>query len=152
MSGSENGEEGLPRAGRYLDAPIGAARNPEGGVRWRRMLTFFMRLTALVWLLKGLMYWAFIIGLYEPGFPDLRLSRQGIIIVFAVLDIVAATGLWLVASWGAAVWLLVLIVEAALPFVVPDLVRPLTDAVMAAVFGAIYLFFVWRAVQEEDRL
>ena len=139
----------IQRAGRFMDAPIGAAKARRSGVRWRRMVLIFMRLAACVWMLKGLLNWAFIIGLTDPGFPDLRLSRQGIVMAFAVLDIVAAVGLWLASSWGAAVWLMVLVVEAVLPFVVPDLVRPVSDAMTAIVFAVIYLFFIWRAVKEE---
>ena len=136
-------------AGRYQEAPIGAARKPRG-VRWRRMLVLFMRLTASIWLLKGLINWLFIIGLFDGSFPDLRLSRQGIIIAFAVLDLVAAVGLWFASSWGAAVWLLTLMVEAAVPFLLPDMTRPVTDTVMAATFAAIYLALVWQAVREEE--
>lgn len=139
----------IVHAGRYQEAPIGAARKPVG-VRWRRMLVLFMRLAACVWILKGLLNWLFMIGLGDEGFPDLRLSRQGIIIILAVLDLVAAVGLWLASSWGAAVWLMVLVLEAAVPFLVPDMVRPVTDAVMAVIFGCAYAFLVWRAVKEEE--
>lgn len=145
-----NVDGGNVHAGRFLDAPIGATKKKRSGVRWRTMLIVFMRLAACVWMLKGLLSWAFIIGLIGNNFPDLRLSRQGIVIGFAVLDLVAAVGLWLASSWGAAVWLLVLIVEATLPFLVPDLTRPVGDALIAATFGALYLFFVWKTMQDED--
>lgn len=136
-------------AGRYQDEPIGAARRPRG-VRWRRMVVFFMRLCAVVWLFKGLLHWAYIISLLDGTFPDLRLSRQGIIMAFAVLDLVAAVGLWLVSSWGAALWLLLLAIEALIPFLVPDMTRPVTDALASLVFGGIYMLLVWRAVIEEE--
>lgn len=143
-------DDGTQHAGRFLDAPIGASKPKPSGVRWRKMVVVFMRITACVWMVKGLINWAYIIGLTGDTFPDLRLSRQGIVMAFAVLDIVAAVGLWLASSWGAAVWLLVLIVEAALPFMVPDMTRPISDAITASLFAGIYLFFVWRAVQEEQ--
>jgi hypothetical protein len=136
--------------GRFQDAPIGAAVKRTRGVRWRRMVIFFMRLCALVWLIKGLLQWTYILGITDSGFPDLRLSRQGIVMAFAVLDLVSAVGLWLVSSWGAAVWLMVLAAEAVIPFMVPDMTRPVTDAVASLVFGAIYLVLVWQAIREEE--
>lgn len=141
--------EDTTHTGRFLEAPIGAARKPRG-VRWRRMLVFFMRLSACIWMLRGLTSWMYIIGLLDGDFPALRLSRQGIIISGAVLDLIAAVGLWMASSWGAAVWLLRLIIEAALPFLVPDMTRPVTDALIAITFGAIYVALVWRAVREEQ--
>jgi hypothetical protein len=66
-----------------------------------------------------------------------------------VMDLVAAVGLWLTSSWGAAVWLVVLFVDAALPYFLPEATPALTDALISAGFGLTYLFLVWKAFQEE---
>lgn len=136
--------------GRMADEPIGAARAPEG-VRWLTILLAFMRIAACYWLLKGVLHWAAIIGLSDIDFPALRLSRQGVVIGFAVMDLVAAVGLWLTSSWGAAVWLVLLFAEAVLPWFVPDLTPSLAGTVVAAGFGVTYLFLVWKAFDEERR-
>ena len=135
-------------AGRFSDAPIGAVRAPTG-VRWLLMLVIFMRLAAVFWLLRGLLQWTYIIGIGDPTFPELRLSRQGLVMLLAVLDIVAAVGLWLTASWGVAIWLVVLFIEAALPYLVPDMQFALADVLVSAGAGVVYLFFVWQAAREQ---
>ena len=136
------------RVARLADAPIGAT--PEvSGVNWVMILLVFMRIAAVVWLLKGILHWAYIIGLGDEGFPQLRLSRQGIFISFAILDLVAAVGLWLTSSWGAAIWLIVLFAETALPFLVPDMPPSLVDTMVSTTFGLIYLFLVWKAFRAE---
>lgn len=130
------------------DAPIGAVREPTG-VRWLTILIWFMRIAAVFWLVRGLLHWAYIIGLGEPGFPDLRLSRQGIVMGLAVLDLVAAIGMWLTASWGAAVWLVVLFIEGTLVYTVPDMKVPVADAIVVGVAALLYLFLVWKAATEQ---
>ncbi|HRJ69656.1 MAG TPA: hypothetical protein PK812_08610 [Beijerinckiaceae bacterium] len=134
--------------GQWADAPIGAAKEPTG-VRWLTILLAFMRIAACFWLLKGILQWAAIIGLSDIDFPELRLSRQGIIIAFAVMDLVAAVGLWLTSSWGAAVWLVLLFAQGAAPFLMPDLTPSVVDALVSAGFGGTYLLLVWKALQEE---
>lgn len=136
--------------GRMADEPIGAARAPEG-IRWFTILLAFMRISACYWLLKGVLNWAIIIGLSDVDFPALRLSRQGVIIGFAVMDLVAAVGLWLASSWGAAVWLVLLFAEGALPYLLPDLTPSIANTLVAAGFGVLYLFLVWKAFEEERR-
>ena len=42
----------------------------------------------------------------RPPFADLPMGRQSAIIYFAVIDFVAAVGLWLTSAWGGVVWLL----------------------------------------------
>lgn len=144
----ERSDNELMLRGGLADAPIGAAPEPVG-VRWVTILLAFMRIAACFWLLKGILHWAAIIGLSDISFPELRLSRQGIIIAFAVLDLVAAVGMWLTSSWGAAVWLVLLFVQGAAPFFVPDLTPSIADALVSAGFGVTYLILVWKALQEE---
>jgi len=133
---------------RFSDAPIGASRQTRSA-RWVVLLMLFMRLAALIWLAKGLLHWADLIGLVDAGFLSLRLSRQGALIALAVLDLVAAVGMWLTSSWGAAVWLIVLTGEAVLPFVMPDMVFSVANVALSAVSALVYLVLVWRAMKEE---
>src|SRR5262245_32468427 len=59
-------------------------------------------------MLKGLYHWAIVCGIDAPtagGFADYPTPYQSATAFFAVIDLVAAVGLWLAAPWGAVVWL-----------------------------------------------
>jgi uncharacterized membrane protein (DUF2068 family) len=63
---------------------------------------------ATVSLLKGLYHWAQVCGIGAhpgDGFESHTVAWQAATVFFAVLDLVAAVGLWLAAAWGAVVWL-----------------------------------------------
>ena len=56
----------------------------------------------------GVIYWARIVGIVEwrgLWFWEMPIAMQGAIVFFAVLDLVAATGLWLTVSWGTVMWI-----------------------------------------------
>src|ERR671911_1171094 len=74
-------------------------------VRWNPILVWFMRLVALLWIVKGLLSWAVIVGLSQAGMPFEARSTgfQATMIWFAVIDLVAAVGLWLNSRWGGGV-------------------------------------------------
>lgn len=81
------------------------------------MLTWFMRTLAWVWVAKGLFNWAVVLGL-NPKFGDfvmLPRALQSTIVFFAAVDLLAAVGLWLAASWGGVLWLLCAAIEAISP-------------------------------------
>ena len=73
--------------------------------------------------LKGLYHWA--PGARHRRRPRMAASRrstlpwQAATIFFAVIDLVAAVGLWLAAAWGAVVWL-----TAAISMVAVELFFP----------------------------
>lgn len=77
-------------------------------VRWHLILIWFMRVCAIIWFAKGLLSWAAILGINQPlpPFDSRPTGYQAVTIYFAVLDLVAAVGLWLTASWGGVMWLL----------------------------------------------
>jgi len=58
-------------------------------------------------MIKGLYSWAEVCGIIgeEGGFEAHVQSWQVATVFFSVIDLVAAVGLWLVAPWGAVVWL-----------------------------------------------
>jgi hypothetical protein len=119
---------------------------------WRLALVWFMRLAALVWLIKGLLWWSEIIG-FGPGLPfeERRLVGKAIAVGFAITDIIAAVGLWLVGLWGALIWLLSMLASAILSIAYPD-VLPATlwgHAILLANAG-IYLALTALAAQEGE--
>jgi hypothetical protein len=74
---------------------------------WPERLVLFLRVMAVASILKGLYHWATVCGFIgEPGgFEAHAQAWQATTVFFAIIDLVAAVGLWLMASWGAVVWL-----------------------------------------------
>jgi hypothetical protein len=75
---------------------------------WSTLLVWYLRGIAIVLFCGGVIYWARIIGIVEwrgYWFWEMPVSLQGAIVFFAVLDLVAATGLWLTVSWGTVMWI-----------------------------------------------
>jgi len=75
---------------------------------WTEYLVLFLRLMAAVSLVKGLYHWAEVCGIgvrADEGFLAHTVAWQTATVFFAVIDLVAAVGLWLAAAWGAVVWL-----------------------------------------------
>ncbi|WP_420336584.1 DUF6163 family protein [Roseibium sp.] len=74
---------------------------------WSTILILYLRCIALILMGGGVIYWARIIGVVEwhgNFFWDMPVALQGATVFFAVLDLVAATGLWLTVSWGTVMW------------------------------------------------
>jgi hypothetical protein len=77
---------------------------------------------AVISIIKGLRHWAAVCGFaFVPpgGFEAQPVAWQSATVFFAVIDLVAAVGLWLAAPWGAVVWLTsavsMIVVEAFFP-------------------------------------
>lgn len=83
------------------------AKAPAGG-SWTEYLVLFLRVMAAVSLVKGLYHWSQIcsIGATPDQVFDMQsMAWRSVTVFFAVIDLVAAVGLWLAAPWGAVVWL-----------------------------------------------
>lgn len=145
------------RTGADGEALLGGAGSEAGAkaaTRWRSGLVWFLRLLSVFWLAKGLLAWAVIFGIggqVQPPFEARLLSYQAIIVYFAVLDLVAAVGLWLTSTWGGALWLLAALSHLLLSFFFPRLI-PLTPWLVALYIGLIVLYFLvtWAAETETD--
>jgi hypothetical protein len=88
----------------------------------RRLLVVFVRLLAVFWLVAGLRHWMVVLDLAGgTPFAELPTDRQIVTCVFAVADLVASVGLWLIASWGAVVWLILALAEAVLHGLFPEI-------------------------------
>src|SRR5260370_42522392 len=84
--------------------PVHAGQGEPSGEIWATRLVLFLRLMAAVALVKGLYYWAIVCGVGAPspqGFDSYAMPFQSATVFFAVIDLVAAVGLWLAAPWGA---------------------------------------------------
>lgn len=104
--------------------PVHAAAGEPTGEIWAARLVIFLRIMAGLSLLKGLYYWAIVCGVGAPspaGFDSYTLPYQSATVFFAVIDLVAAVGLWLAAPWGAVVWLTSAISMAAVEALFPQI-------------------------------
>jgi hypothetical protein len=136
-----------------------ALRGPRGGeagepgvsTKWRRVLVWLFRLLSAMWLAKGLLAWGVIFGVAGggPPFETRLLSFQAIIVYFAVIDLVAAVGLWLTSSWGGVLWLLAALSQLLLGFFFPRLI-PLTPLMIGSYLGLMAAYFAvsWAAENE----
>ncbi|HEX2656398.1 MAG TPA: DUF6163 family protein [Xanthobacteraceae bacterium] len=105
--------------------------------RWTARLILFLRVMAGVSMLKGLYHWSVVVGIGDPtgtAFETSSSALQSATIFFAVIDLVAAVGLWLVAAWGGVVWL-----TAAISMVSVELFFP---QVFGAQFSVVLLELV----------
>lgn len=139
------------------EALRGAATGEDSGKRegrWRRLLVWFLRLLSAFWLAKGLTAWAVIFGLPgnpQPPFENRLLSYQAIIVYFAVIDLVAAVGLWLTSTWGGVLWLLAAISQMLLSFFFPRFV-PMTAWLIGLYIAlmAVYFLATWAAENDAE--
>jgi len=120
--------------------------------RWSFILTWFMRVLAVLWIVKGLSAWAMILGVWTPtGLFEIRpTGHQATIIYFAVIDLVAAVGLWMASTWGGVMWLLAVMSHLILAAFFPRIVA--TGVMTMSFFFvliAAYLVVSWRSAQEE---
>src|SRR3984893_16635369 len=71
---------------------------------WTRRLVLFLPIMAGVSVIKGLYHWAQVTGFIggeEDAFENQSMAWQTATIYFAVIELVAAVGLWLGTPWGA---------------------------------------------------
>ena len=106
---------------RTLD-PVQAEERQSSDGRWTKMLVVFLRIMAVLSLLKGLYHWAVVCGIATSDIPfeEHTMPWQATTVFFAVIDLVAAVGLWLIAAWGAVVWLTAAVSMAAVEVFFPQ--------------------------------
>ena len=126
---------------------------PQPG-RWTFRLVMFLRVMAGLSMAKGLYHWAVIVGMtgLEDGFEAQPLPWQTATVFFAVIDLVAAVGLWLAAAWGAVVWLTACVSMAAVEVIFPQVYGGRMAVVVfeaALLFG--YLFLAIQSAREHPQ-
>ena len=130
-----------------------AAEPAIGG--WTRRLVLFLRVMAGVAMLKGLYHWTRVCGIgvgeaelfqYQP------IAWQVATVFFAVIDLVAAVGLWLAAAWGAVIWLMSVASMLAVEIFFPQVFGVgLWTGVTEGALLAIYLLLALRSAQEHPQ-
>jgi len=136
------------------DQPVHAGGDEGASAdHWAKRLVTYLRVMAGVSMLKGLYHWAIVCGILAPtsgGFADYPTPYQSATVFFAVIDLVAAVGLWLAAPWGAVVWLTSIISMIAVEMLFPQIYggRMLLIIIEFALLGT-YLVLALKAAREQ---
>jgi hypothetical protein len=121
--------------------------------RWTWRLVLFLRVMAAVSLVKGLYHWARVCGIgVGPNeiFEYHSIAWQAATVFFAVLDLVAAVGLWLAAAWGAVIWLTAVASMLAVEIFFPQVFGGgLLTGVLEGALLALYLWLALKSAQEQ---
>jgi Family of unknown function (DUF6163) len=128
-------------------APVQAEQQETSETRWTDRLLLFLRLMAMLSMAKGLYHWAVVCGIVGPldGFEYQPMPWQTATVFFAVIDLVAAVGLWLAAPWGAVVWLTASVSMAAVEVFFPQVYGGRILVVLAE--GALLFGYLFLAIQ-----
>ena len=133
--------------------PVHSDEGTWPAAHWTDRLVLFLRLMAAISMIKGLYHWAQVCGIgVAPGdvFESHSIAWQAATIFFAVLDLIAAVGLWLAAAWGAVIWLTsvasMITVDVFFPQVYGGGV--LTDFA-GGILLAVYLWLALKSAQEQ---
>jgi uncharacterized membrane protein len=119
---------------------------------WTRRLVLFLRIMAVIAVVEGLYHWAQVTGFIggeDDGFENQPMPWQTATVYFAVIELVAAVGLWLATPWGAVVWLTTVVSMAVIELMFPGIYGGslLVVALEALMLGA-YLALAWMAARE----
>src|SRR5437660_5492114 len=115
-----------PRDHAISVAAISSGRAETGDNIWTARLVLFLRIMAVVSVAKGLYHWAQVTGFVggeDDAFENQSMAWQAATIYFAVIELVAAVGLWLATPWGAVVWLTTVVSMGAVERGVPVIYR-----------------------------
>jgi len=149
-----NGNQGAPHdaAMDYLSDRIEERPAASTSMRWGFVLIWFMRVLAIVWIMKGLSSWSVILGIWTPvgQFEARSTGYQATIIYFALIDLIAAVGLWMASTWGGIMWLLAVMSHLILAAFFPGIVSSgLMTIVFFLTLVAVYVAVSWLAAQED---
>ena len=134
--------------------PVQAGEPEVNDGRWTVRLVVFLRVMAGLSMLKGLYHWAVVCGItgLDGGFEVQPTPWQTATVFFAVIDLVAAVGLWLAAAWGAVVWLTAAVSMAAVEVFFPQVYGGRTIVVvMEGVALVVYLFLAIQSAREHPQ-
>lgn len=130
--------------------PTGPVEAGDGA--WTKRLVLFLRAMAVMSVLKGLYHWAQITGFVgsdDTAFEIQPTPWQTATVFFAVIELVAAVGLWLATPWGAVVWLTTIVSMAVIELMFPAIYGGSTWVVVfAMLLLTIYLALAWMAARE----
>ncbi len=132
--------------------PVHVKPQEDGVGPWTRRLVLFLRAMAGVSMLKGLYHWSQVVGIgvaHDNLFETQSIAWQAATVFFAVIDLVAAIGLWLAAAWGAVIWLMAVASMLALEVFFPQVFGGgIFTGLFEGALLAIYLGLALKSAQE----
>jgi hypothetical protein len=145
-------DKGRDRDGAMSMAGMSTERIESDENVWTRRLVTFLRVMAVISIMKGLYHWAQVTGFIggeEEAFENQSMAWQTATVYFAVIELVAAVGLWLATPWGAVVWLTTVVSMAVIELMFPGIYGgSLTIVALEAVMLGAYLALAWMAARE----
>ena len=133
-------------------AAISSDRRESDDSIWTRRLVLFLRVMAVLSIAKGLYHWAQVtgfVGTEDEAFENQSMAWQTSTVYFAVIELVAAVGLWLATPWGAVVWLTTVVSMAVIELMFPGIYGGSLSIVgIEGVLLAAYLALAWMAARE----
>jgi hypothetical protein len=136
-------------------APVQERESETSAGLWTRRLVLFLRVMAGVSMIKGLYHWSRVCGIGVDS-DDLytyhSIAWQGATVFFAVIDLVAAVGLWLAAAWGAVIWLTAVASMLAVEIFFPQVFgRGFITVALEGGLLALYLWLALKSAQEHPQ-
>jgi Family of unknown function (DUF6163) len=128
--------------------PVQEHAGGESVGRWTRRLVLFLRVMAGLSMLKGLYHWSRVCGIgIDPSsvFQYHSIAWQAATVFFAVIDLVAAVGLWLAAAWGAVIWLTAVASMLAVEIFFPQVFG--ASLLTGLLEGGLLLVYLWLALK-----
>lgn len=110
--------------------------------RCRILLVSFMRLLACAWVAQALMQWIAVLVPRESPLDQATVQWGAAVVFFAVLDPVAAVGLWLATPWGGVIWLFAAVSQIAAAVAIPGFFSPIWIGVNGLLV-ALYFLLTW---------
>jgi len=144
--------EQAPRDNAMSVAAISSGRQESDDNGWTKRLVLFLRIMAVISVAKGLYHWAEVTGFVggeDQAFENQSMAWQTATVYFAVIELVAAVGLWLATPWGAVVWLTTVVSMAVIELMFPAIYGGglIVVALEMLMLGA-YLALAWMAARE----
>jgi hypothetical protein len=106
------------------------------------LLVLFMRCLACVWVGQALVQWTDVLTARDSLLDQAPVQWRVAIIFFAVLDPVAAVGLWLATPWGGVIWLFAALSQIVAAVTIPGFFSPLWIGVDGLLVG-LYFLLTW---------
>lgn len=133
-------------------------RSPLRATTLELIFQWFHRVIAAYSLLFGVLYWVRLIGIYggsEWRFDLMPPHWQVAAVTLAVLFPFAASGLWMLASWGPVIWFICATIETVMYIGFPEEFGARTEVVVTNVLVAVLyctfrLVFFLRARRQVD--
>ncbi len=151
MSNTSSREQ-IPRDQAMSVAGSPNARTEADESLWTRRLVLFLRVMAILSLAAGLYHWARLTGFIgdeDDAFENQTVAWQAATVYFAVIELVAAVGLWLATPWGAVVWLTTVVSMAVVELMFPAVYGGNLAVVgLETVLLTAYLALAWMAARE----